>query len=204
MVEALALAGFRGIVIDRHGYEDGGAGLDSDLRALAGPPAPSSEDGRYTWYPLDARAAEMRAASGDAAFAERRTRLLNPIYLEWQRGFYAAEGSQRWSEARSAVAVDNPRSTPARVRITTGVCSGTPEPAAFTIRSAALEYSGDVTSRCIDLDIAATLPPGRTRIRFSTEAPRVHAPADTRALYFRLRDFRLVPADGSVEVIQNM
>ena len=208
LVDALVLAEFRGIVVDRYGYEDGGAHLDEELRRVAGRSVSESRNGRYTWYRLDARTAQLRSAIGGEEWARRSERLMRPFYLEWQRGFYAIEGgpdaNHRWSDSESVLAIDNPRTAPARVRLTASVCTGRREPAAFTMRSAELDYSTKVSSRCVDVDFVTVLPPGRSRIRFATRAARARAPGDDRALHFVLRDFRFAVDGGGADVVQNM
>jgi len=208
LVDGLALAGFRGLVVDRKGYLDEGAELDAALRPVIGPPASQSRNGRYTWYRLEAYAAKMRASIGEAEWVRRADRLMKPFYLEWQRGFYALEGepgaSHRWSEAESTLAIDNPRPEPTRVHLTARVCTLWPTPAAFTIRSTELDYATQVGARCADVDIGTTLAPGRTRFRFSTGAAPAKVPGDDRRLFFVLRDFRLVVEGGGVDVLENM
>jgi hypothetical protein len=205
MVQALALAGFRGIVVDGYGYEDGGAALDAELLHFA---RQQGRNLRYAWYSLDAFAAQQQASLGKVVWEARRTRLLRPIYLEWQRGFYplerASSSDHRWSDAKSVLAVDNPRDEPALARLDTRVCTGRPEPAHFTIRSEDIDYSIPVTSACADVRLSFLLHPGRTFLRFSTDAPRVDEPDDARRLHFRLEDFRFDVDDGSADILQNM
>lgn len=55
MVQALALAGFHGIVVDSYGYEDGAAALDAELLRFA---RQERRNLRYAWYSLDGFAAQ--------------------------------------------------------------------------------------------------------------------------------------------------
>jgi phosphoglycerol transferase len=205
MVQALTLAGFRGIVVDGYGYEDHGAALDAELLRFA---RQEGRNLRYTWYSLDGFAAQKRAALGDVQWEARRKRLLRPIYLEWQRGFYPLEltsaSTSRWSDAKSVLAIDNPRDKAVLARLSTRVCTGRRDPAKFTIRSKDIDYSVLASSDCADVRISFLLHPGRTFIRFATDAPPVDPPVDARALYFRLEDFGFDVDDGSVDILQNM
>jgi hypothetical protein len=128
--------------------------------------------------------------------------------LEWQRGFYPLEltsaSTSRWSDAKSVLAIDNPRDKAVLGRISTRVCTGRREPAKFTIRSEDLDYSVLATSECADVRLSFLLHPGRTFIRFATDAPPVDPPVDARALHFRLEDFGFDLDDGSVDILQNM
>jgi len=205
MVQALALAGFRGIVVDGYGYEDGGAALDAELLQFT---RQEGRNHRYTWYALDGFAAQQRDALGEVLWEARRKRLMRPIYLEWQRGFYPIEGTAastlRWSDAKSVLAVDNPRDEAALARLSTRVCTARRDPAEFTIRSEDIDYSIQVTSECADVRLSFLLHPGRTFLRFATDAPPVDAPGDARALYFRFEDFRFDLDDGDSDILQNM
>jgi len=205
MVQALALAGFRGIVVDGYGYEDGGASLDAELLQFA---RQQGRNLRYTWYALDGFAAQQRDALGEVLWEARRKRLMRPIYLEWQRGFYPIEGTAastlRWSDAKSVLAVDNPRDEAALARLSTRVCTGRREPAKLTIRSEEIDYSTLVTSECADIRLSFLLHPGRTFIRFATDAPPVDPPVDAHARHFRLEDFGFDVDGGNVDILQNM
>jgi phosphoglycerol transferase len=204
MVQALALAGFRGIVVDSYGYEDGGAALDAQLLRFA---PRKGRNLRYTWYSLDALAAQQRAKLGDVAWEARRKRLLRPIYLEWQRGFYPLERASapnlRWSNAESVLAVDSSRDEPVPAHLSARVCTGRPEPAEFTIRSEEAYFSTRVTSDCADVRLDFLLHPGRTFFRFATDARPVDASGDARGFSFRLEDFHF-DVDADVDILQNM
>jgi len=52
MIEAVAAAGFDGVVIDRDGYSDGAAALESELRGLLGVDPTASPDSRLSFFPL--------------------------------------------------------------------------------------------------------------------------------------------------------
>jgi phosphoglycerol transferase len=205
MVQALALAGFRGIVVDGYGYEDGGAALDAELLQYA---RQEGRNLRYTWYSLDASADRGRAALGAVQWEARRKRLLRPIYLEWQRGFYPLEATSastvRWSRAKSVLAIDNPGDKAALAHLSTRVCTGRREPAKFTVRSEDIDYSILATSDCADVRLSFPLHPGRTFIRFATDVPPIDQPVDGRTLSFRLEDFAFDVDGGNVDILQNM
>ena len=207
LVDALVFAGFRGLVVDRYGYVDVGAELDEALRLVTGPAASQSRDGRYAWHSFEAHAAQMRSAIGEGEWMRRAEQLMRPFYLEWQRGFYPLEGgpdaNHRWSDVESVLAIDNPRPQRASVRLTTRVCTGSRTPAPFVMKSTEFEYAARIGSGCLDVNVATTIPPGRTSIRFTTLAPRVNAPGDNRRLYFALHDFRLTVEGGGVDIVEN-
>jgi len=65
--------GFRGLVIDRRGYEPASEpAREAELAGLLGPAVNTSADGRYVFYDVTAFAASVRTQLGDAALAKRR------------------------------------------------------------------------------------------------------------------------------------
>ena len=69
---SVAAIGFRGLVIDRRGYDSGGEpAREAELTGLLGAPVPST-DGRYVFFDVTAFASSVREQLGDAALAQRR------------------------------------------------------------------------------------------------------------------------------------
>ena len=89
-------------------------------------------------------------------------------------------------------------------RHSTRVVPGRRDPAKFTIRSDDIDFAVLATSECADVRLSFLLHPGRTFIRFATDAPPVDPPRDGRALYFRLEDFGFDVDGGNVDILQNM
>jgi len=81
-----ALAGFSGIWVDRRGYPDGGAALESELRALLGLEPMVSSDERFAVYDLRAYGAALRAELGEATWQQLADGLLNPVWPRWTDG----------------------------------------------------------------------------------------------------------------------
>src|SRR5262249_35442317 len=86
LVEALALAGFAGLVVDRRGYPDGGAAVDAQPPPLTGAAVAETPDHRYAWYPLGGASRRPRAAPrrrrcgrGEAAGWQREAALAPPL-----------------------------------------------------------------------------------------------------------------------------
>jgi hypothetical protein len=60
MTHDLAVAGFTGILIDRHATDDGGGSLEADLEPYTGAVRSTSPDGRWSYLSLDKIAAQIR------------------------------------------------------------------------------------------------------------------------------------------------
>ena len=73
----LTAIGFRGLVIDRAGYEDSGAKLEGEVSSVLGQPALSSRNGQYGFFDLTTFADQAREEIGEAAFATRAREALS-------------------------------------------------------------------------------------------------------------------------------
>lgn len=67
----LVAVGFRGLVIDRHGYADGAVALQEEVAAVLDQPIVESRDGRYGFFDLSAYARDVRRALGRDELAVR-------------------------------------------------------------------------------------------------------------------------------------
>ncbi len=72
----LAAIGFRGLVVDRHGYDDGAAALEQEISGVLDQPVLGSSDGRYGFFDLSTFADDARREMGDAAMAARAREVL--------------------------------------------------------------------------------------------------------------------------------
>jgi hypothetical protein len=82
LVEALALAGFSGIYIDRNGFQDAAAALESYLSALLATKPLVSENNRMTFFNLIAYREGLRSRYTEAEWSARRKAALQPL-PEW-------------------------------------------------------------------------------------------------------------------------
>ena len=72
----LVAVGFQGLVLDRRGYADEGAAVESEVGATLGQPVLASADGRYGFFDLTAFASDARRTIGDAELAARAREVL--------------------------------------------------------------------------------------------------------------------------------
>src|SRR5207237_3716614 len=87
MLHAVAVAGFSGIYVDRQGYADHGAGVESQLtRTLSAPPL-VSDDQKRAYFSLVDFATALQQSLSDAEWQTSRQRLLSPITALSQEGF---------------------------------------------------------------------------------------------------------------------
>jgi phosphoglycerol transferase len=201
MVQTLALAGFRGLYLDRNGYADAGADLEARLtQVLAARPLVSS-DGRRSFFNLTDYQARLKARLSDSAWDAACRRALDLVELNftWCKGFSvleeAKDESWRWCEGQGELQIDNPAPGPRRVTLTMAFSTGQAKAANLWIESDLLHERLDVRLRPLtDFQKTLTLPPGRHTIRFRCDAERVDVPSP-RVMVFRVHNFRVRSAD---------
>src|SRR5262249_18407065 len=96
MVRAVTLAGYTGLTIDRWGYQDRGAELETRLKSLLGQSPFVSANGRHAYFDLTAYVPRLRKEYGEGKWAAERGRVLHPVLVGW-RGFHDMEGNQQWN-----------------------------------------------------------------------------------------------------------
>src|SRR5205823_7319359 len=79
MVDTLCYAGFGGVYVDRAGYPDNAAGLESGLIQALGAGQAESPDRRLAFYSLAARIAVLRSGCTEAEWAVWRAWALHPV-----------------------------------------------------------------------------------------------------------------------------
>ena len=201
IVPAAAAAGFSGVYLDRAATADGGAQVDSALRALPGlsGSAITSDDGRMTFVPLQGVRAALVKSQGEAAVAELGQALINPVSLVYGPAFFGAESDAagstwRWASSPATIELTNPLPRAQGVRMR------------FVLQASApvrWSYRGEprgilrVPGGTAPVSLALEVPPGRTTLVFNTRGGDLSGPDDPRDLRMRFVDVSLVS-----EVIQ--
>ncbi len=75
-VERIAVAGFRGIYLDRAGFADGGAATEEELSRLLGVEPIVSATGRQAFYDMTAYVDGLRSRFTDAEWEQKRVQAL--------------------------------------------------------------------------------------------------------------------------------
>jgi phosphoglycerol transferase len=200
LVKMLALAGFGGIYVNRDGFPDGAQALGKDLDRLVGAEPVHSRGGRLVLYDLTDYARKFRAALGEEAWAEARAAALRPASFTWEDGFSvleAAAGEQwRWCAASGELWLENPTDRDKRVTLAMGFRTATGETARLRIDGPGLAEEVTIGASETALARAVCVPPGRHRIRFTTDAPRLTTAGDPRPMHFRVDHFSASEFDG--------
>jgi hypothetical protein len=196
MVEALAIAGFSGIYIDRALYKDNGAGIENELsKFLVMEPLVSSTK-QYSFFNLIDYKSRLEENLGDD-LAIRSERLLHPLDFSWLKGCYWPEETSdkiwRWCINNVELQIENSLSHARQVNLEMSIY--VPNEGNFKIESQILNESLRIRSSTIPIKKNFSIPPGKHILKFTCDAPAVDAPLDERRLVFRINDFKLTEAE---------
>jgi hypothetical protein len=180
----LAASGFVGVWIDRYGYSSSElAALEGKLAARLGPPLVGGLAARYAYFDLSPLRSGSQLSEAD------RYRLLHPLLLTYERGFYAEEQQgerrHRWSQRSSIVRVRNDgettRSTTFQAIVQAGE-AGTLRMMLGTRQPDAIPFSAGESK---PVSLSLTIPPSSSvDLTLAFDGPQFAAPGDARTLYF--------------------
>jgi phosphoglycerol transferase len=194
LVEALAFGGFSGIYVDRYGYEDDGAAVESQLsEALQSKPL-ISPNGRLLFFNLVDYAGRLRQRYPESEWEAKKELSFHPLLVDWKSGFSGFESrpgkSWRWCSTEGELHIRNISQLPRTIKIEMAFATGYPELDDFVI-SGLISEQLKVNNIPVPYSKIVTIPPGESVIRFRSAAKRVYAPTDTRYLVFRVEDFKM-------------
>jgi len=193
MVGTLAQAGFGGIYVDRYGYADSGAKLETDLAGVIGKPPTVSENGRLAFFDMTEYERRMREQSPGGEWEARRQAVLNPLLTVWQSGCSDVEGTTenhwRWCGAEGRFYIVN--NSPQTKRATIDMSFATGGPARLQISSVFFNEELSISQNNTNFTRSITIPPGRHAIEFECDARQILSPTDLRELFFRIHNFSL-------------
>ncbi|GGI46236.1 hypothetical protein GCM10008018_16110 [Paenibacillus marchantiophytorum] len=190
MVNDIVIAGFKGIYINRNGYQDRAQKLESELQLLTKSLPLENQDNSLAFYNLTDYLESIKSNYPD--FENKKEAITNPVSIIWGNGFYAQEGdaskSWRWSDKNSELTLNNPSSKDKKVTL---------ETIFYTSNSSIITLDGFL-KETIQVDDSGklyktiiTLPPGKNTIVIKSNAEQVRGTRDPRNLYFRIEDFKI-------------
>jgi phosphoglycerol transferase len=196
MVRTLCLAGFSGLFVDRLGYPDAGAALEAKLGALLQLQPLVSRHGDLSFFDLAAYTERLRKGYSAAAWeAAHLAALESPLHVLEGQGFSGLEqvsdGASHWCAARAEFEIVNPSSRPRTARLSMMCRTSRTEPSHLHIESSLFTVHQEVQGGEAAVDQTFTVPPGRYRVRMTSDAPRLEAPNDPRELVFRVVNLSL-------------
>ena len=188
LVAAAAAAGFEGIYIDRFGYTDGAAELESELHELLEAEPLVSPNGRMSFFSLLSYKERLQNRYSPEELAELKTATLMPISASFEEGFLPLEqdgvSSWRWMKRTGHITLQNPSGGPRTALLWMTLATASPEDSTVTVSF------WDGTTKRLDvgpegtaLQFRVRLRPGANEVTLETDAPLTQpAPGDERAL----------------------
>ena len=194
MVQYLAFAGFNGIYIDRFGYQDKGAALESELSSVVGAGPIASDRGRLAFFNLVEYSKRLRSQYTEAEWLEKQDLAQHSLIIWWGGGFsdpeFAPGKTWRWCSSQGTLDLYNTAQRERTVVMNMSFSTGYEELSNLTIRSPLNSEDRKINNNPSAYTLTLTVPPGHTTIEFTSDAKRVKAPGDPRYLVFRVDDFQ--------------
>lgn len=194
LTETLAVAGFNGIYVDRYGYEDNGAALESELSNLLQTTPLISPNGRLVFFNLTNYGERLRQKYSSSEWEAKKKFSFHPLLLEWKGGFSElerrADKTWRWCSSEGELHLRNTSQLPRTIKLEMSFATGYEQLDDF-VMSGLISDQFKVNDKAYFYSKAITVPPGESIITFRSAARRVNAPSDTRVLVFRIEDFKM-------------
>lgn len=194
MLLTIAAAGFGGIYIDRYGYSDSAAALESQLRTLLGNGPIVSDGGRLSFFLLDK---DGVASLHRQVPPERQANLenaLHPLLAGPGKGCWGKEGSDaddwHWCGRTATIDIVNASKSGRKILLEATFVTGHPAASILTVEGAGLSQKLTVSSAGTHWQVTLMAPPGETAINLASDATQVSAPGDPRDMFFRINNFR--------------
>ena len=198
MVQSLAFSGFSAIYLDRNGYEDEGAAMESQLRETLQVSPTESANGRLVMFNLTDYNSRLYMQYSESEWQTKRDQTLHKIRLDWRGGFSNLESSPektwRWSSSEGELYIYNTSQRSRRVSLEMSFVSGY-EQFDDLIISGLISDQLKTNYTPIFYSKTITVPPGTSTIKFVSSGRRVDAPLDPRVLVFRIENFKMQELD---------
>ncbi|MGQ0823979.1 MAG: hypothetical protein ACT4OX_02925 [Actinomycetota bacterium] len=184
--DAIVLAGFDGVWLDRAGYlEPDRVAIEAALTDAFGRPVLVDHFSRLALYDTAGRRAELDARLSEAELEERAAAITDRTRIEYGDGFSGVEtapdGTFAWAEGdRAELRVESfdASGAPARVRFSAG--SAVAGQHRLIVRAPGIEASYPITTDGTVVEFEISVPDDGVEIELWTDAPRLDEPSDPR------------------------
>lgn len=195
----ISVTGFSGIYIDRNGYADLGKQIERKLENKLGTKPIKSENGRLLFFNMNLFNEELLKRYPIEEIKAYKEFVLNPLKIEWEKGFSGLEKSQkegtwRWSNKQGILIVKNPASKARKIKIRMSFATSYPEYSNLRIESNLLPSEVvKINNQPLVFEKTILVPPGSHTIKFSSDAkPAIQAALrDAREIVFRIFNFEV-------------
>jgi phosphoglycerol transferase len=201
LLHALVATGFQGLYIDRAGYADNAASLESQISAELGGQQPLvGQNGMGSFFDLRAYGEHLKATGSAMLNADANT-LLFPVYPAvtshaFPQVEFDTNGNWRWADGTSGdLNITNSTSKPVRANVKFSLQSGTGQLSDFVVKwpDGSVDHV-QAGGTPVEMTKTLTFKPEDSSIFISSNAPKVNAPSDSRDLHFRVNNVTVSPA----------
>ncbi|HEU4768084.1 MAG TPA: hypothetical protein VFS77_11940, partial [Pyrinomonadaceae bacterium] len=194
-LESLAYAGFNGVYIDRYGYEDKGAAIESEFATALGTTPVTSNNGRFAFFPMTAYVSQLRQKYTEQEWAAKKDAVLPAITFYWRAGFseleHNGDENWRWCSTRGELDLYNRSDRERKIVLEMSFSTGYDAVSDLTISGSLLSDQLKINSQGRAYTMTLTVPPGHNVLEFVSNAPPVKTVNDPRTLIFRVNNFRI-------------
>jgi phosphoglycerol transferase len=194
LLERVALAGFRGVLLDRFGYPD--ASNETSISGVVGSEAKFDLSGRWVYFDLGPWADKLSSTLSDSERLRRVDKALYPIQVEWRPSFSIEESDKarkwRWCGRDGVIRFENESDIERTIGVT--ISFQQHSNGIFPLR---VENEGNVVELPLgaeprDYHTQVELKPKSSQeLKLHFEGPPLRVPGDTRELAFRVVQFQI-------------
>jgi phosphoglycerol transferase len=199
MLLTIAKAGFGGVYIDRYGYSDNAAALESELAEFLGTRPIVSEEGRLSFFPLDGAAVAHLKHVAPSTRQGSIESALSPLLAEPSQGCWPKEGTDAenwyWCGRQAKIEILNSSKLERDLTLEATFATGQPTDSTLTIKGLGVSQTLKVNSSGTHWIATLKVPPGEQGITLSSDAKQVLAREDPRNMFFRINNFHSREAD---------
>jgi hypothetical protein len=204
MLRSAALAGFKGVYIDRKGYADRANELEGKLVYLLGESPLISTNDRLAFFDLSAYSQNLRESLGESGWEREKRRVMTPLWLwlVWRKGFYSLEGTaesnKRWCSAKGVLEIHNLTDHPIVGSLEMSFVTSTPKPAQLCVSGPGFNDRFQIQGeKLCPFQRVISLPPGSTVVDFTCDGEKVSYESCPGDFVFVVHDFRLECRDSA-------
>jgi phosphoglycerol transferase len=188
LVTTIAADGFAGVLIDRFGYGDRAASLESQLKQLTREDPLVSPDGRYAFFSLASVVSDLKAHYDSKTL----DKIGHPVNASMGKGCWpveiAGDRSWNWCDARGELVVSNPSKETREVSVDMTIRTGWYQPSKVYVQGGGI--SDVVQANAVGQAWTGNLriPPGESIYILRSDAQPVEAPGDSRHMVFMVQN----------------
>lgn len=217
-LENLSLAGFNGVYVDRNGYEDKGAKIESELTKLLGTTPVTNHTERFAFYPMLEYNKQVRQKYSEEEWLAKKAAVFPSVMFYWRHGFWDIEYARkeplapeldtekntqqkstspeviprenwRWCSASGELDIENTSDRDIKLLLEMSFSTVHEQYADLTISGAHSDQL-QINREPRPYTVTLNVRPGHNLLRFTSNAKPADIPEDPRQLVFRVNNFR--------------